>query len=302
MRIVPGVSKVFKSPQWIGSIFLTLLALSVFLFSVTASFAYSANAQGHFTDRGHDFGLHGGFHKPSRSFNGLPAGVSPNTSFRGSYNWAGFFVGTGSGNGFKEVTGNWNTPCTAAPINSNHIAAEWVGLGGYYGTGNLLQTGTVLLADGRFHIFYELFPNTPVVTNQTFNCGNSFTAEVDYNFVSTGNNKNHIFIKNITTGFTLDTTLGGFQPDLESAEWIDERPSCGGNNFTDLANFHYVNWSSTLARPNFSGAGYNGIGNFVNTNLTMEDHNTTTLAHPDGLNANNTFVDRWYNAGSDGHC
>ncbi len=302
MRNVPGVRSAPPSPQWIGSVFLMLLAISVFLFSVTASFAHNLDALNRFSDGGHDFGLHGGIHKIAPNVIGIPAGMSPKTSFQGSYNWSGFFVGTGSGNGFKEVTGNWNTPCTLGTINSNHITAEWVGLGGYYGNGNLLQTGTVLLSDGRFHIFYELFPNPPIITNQSFSCGNAFTAEVDYNFISTGTNKNHVYIKNTTTGFTLDTTLGGLQPDLESAEWIDERPSCGGGNVTDLANFHYVNWSNTLARPNFAGGAYWGIGTFVNTNLSMQDHSGNVLAHPDGLKANNTFTDRWYNTGNDGHC
>lgn len=285
------------SISWLGSIFLTLMALSVFLFAITASFAQNVSATP-------SFGLQGGIHQLSRSSGLLPAMAQSNTNIASSLNWAGFYVGTGSGSGFKQVVGSWHTPCTSGTINSNHLEAQWVGIGGVYGNQHLLQVGTALLPDGRFHLFYELYPSPAVIGNQGFSCSNAFTAEVDYNFKSIGTNKNHIYIKNLSTGFTLDSTLSDskFKPDIQSAEWVDERPSCSSGSLTDLANFHYVNWTNIQARSNTKSAGLFGASSFANSALVMQDKNQNTLAKPDGLNSNNTFKDRWYKAGNDGSC
>jgi len=292
-----------KSIPWLGSLFLTLMALSVFLFAITASFAQNASMPPGFVYDSHGFGLHGRVKQLPRSSGLLPNGLQPDTSIVSSSNWAGFYVGAGSGSGFKQVIGNWYTPCTSGPINSNHLNAQWVGIGGVYGNQRLLQVGTALLTDGRFHLFYELFPNPPTISTQSFGCANAFTAEVDYNLYSRGANKNHVYIKNLSTGFTLDYTVSDsqFKPDMQSAEWIDERPSCG-SGLTDLANFHYVNWTGIQVRSNTNSAGLSGAGSFSNNALVMQDKNQNTLAKPDGLNTNNTFKDRWYNAGNDGVC
>ncbi|GAC1424043.1 MAG: hypothetical protein PVS3B3_37780 [Ktedonobacteraceae bacterium] len=292
-----------KSIHGMSAIFLTLIALCVFLCAVTTSFAHDASTPPGFLYESHGFGLHGGIHPLSHSYGLLPANALPNTSVVSSSNWAGFYVGTGLGSGFKQVIGSWHTPCISGPINRNHLVAQWVGIGGVYGSQHLLQVGTALLTDGRFHPFYELFPNPPMISNQSFSCGNAFTAEVDYNFYSRGTNKNHIFIKNISTGFTLDHIVpdSRFKPDMQSAEWIDERPSCS-RSLADLANFHYVGWTNLQARSNSNGAGLSGIGSFANSTIVMQDNKQHTLAKPDGLNPNNTFKDRWYNAGSDGSC
>ncbi len=287
----------------ISSIFLTLLALSVFFFALTASFAQNMTSELGFLYNSHGFGLHGSVHVLPRSSGLLPPDALTNTSIASSSNWSGFYVGTGSGSGFKQVTGNWSTPCMSGPVNNNHLVAQWVGIGGIYGSQRLLQVGTALLTDGRFHLFYELFPNPPVINGRGFSCANAFTAEVDYNFMSIGKNKNHISIKNLSTGFTLNYIVpdGQFKPDMQSAEWIDERPSCN-SSLTDLANFHYSSWTNLQARSNTKSGGLLSIGSFANSALVMQDNKHHTLAKPDGLNASNTFKDRWYNAGSDGHC
>lgn len=292
-----------KSLHGISAIFLTLVAVSVFLFALTASFAHDTSLPTGLLYDSHGFGLHGGIRALPRSSGLLPPNALVNTSVAGSLNWAGFYVGNGSGNGFKQVTGNWNTPCTSGLIDNNHLAAQWVGIGGVYGNQHLLQVGTALLTDRRFHLFYELYPNPPVISSQSFGCANAFTAEVDYNVYSTGTYKNHISIKNLSTGYTLDYTVrdSQFKPNMQSAEWIDERPSCS-SSLTDLADFHYVGWTNPRARSNTNGANLSGIGSFTNSVIVMQDNKQHTLAKPDGLNSNNTFKDRWYNTGGDGHC
>lgn len=285
-----------------GPVLCALLALGVFLFSVTPSSAHGVSTPYNYVDHSHNFGLHGSSKKLARPV--LPRTVSPaTTTITSTGNWSGFLVGSGSGNGFNETTGNWNTPCTSGTIDHNHLAAEWVGLGGYY-SDTLLQAGTTLLADGTFHMFYELYPNPPVINSQSFGCASSFTAEVDYNYSSTGTNKNHIFVKNTTTGASMDVIVSNatFQPDLQSSEWVNERPSCN-SGLTDMANFYFLGWTSSLARTNTTGAGLATINTFANTDLMMQDQQTaTTLAKPDGLNLDGTFKDRWYAAGSDGTC
>ncbi len=292
-----------KSLHGISSVFLTLVALSVFLFAITAAFAHGTSVSSVFLSGPHGFGLQGGIYPLQRSASVLPSSALPNTSVAGSANWAGFYVGVGSGSGFKQVTGNWNTPCTSRPIDNNHLVAQWVGIGGVYGNQHLLQVGTALLTDGRFHPFYELFPNPPVISSKSFRCADAFTAEVDYNLTSKGANKNHVFIKDISAGFTLDYVVpdSKFKPDMQSAEWIDERPSCS-SSLTDLANFHYVVWKNPQARSNTNNGVLSGIGSFANSVIVMQDNKQHTLAKPDGLNSNNTFKDRWYNTGVDGHC
>ena len=287
----------------IGSIFLVLMALSVFLFAITASFAQNTSVTPVYNNP-QSFGLQGGISQLPQSSGLLPATAQSNTNVASSLNWAGFYVGTGSGSGFKQVSGSWHTPCTSGPINSNHLEAQWIGIGGVYGSQHLLQVGTALLTDGRFHLFYELYPNPPVISNQSFSCSNAFTAEVDYNFKSTGANKNHIYIKNLSTGFILDSTVSDskFKPDIQSAEWVDERPSCSSGSLTDLADFNYVSWTSMQARPNINGGNLSNLSSFANNTLVMQDKSQNTLAKPDGLNSNNTFKDRWYKAGSDGGC
>ncbi len=292
-----------KSIHGISSIFLTLIALSVFLFALTASFAHGTSLSADLLVPSHTFGLHGSIRPLPRNSGLLPASALPNTNAVSSSNWAGFYVGAGSGSGFKQVTGNWNTPCTSGPVDNNHLVAQWVGIGGVYGNQHLLQVGTALLTDGRFHIFYELYPNPPIISRQSFSCANAFTGEVDYNLYSTGTNKNHIAIKNLSTGFTLNYTVpdSKFKPDMQSAEWIDERPSCS-SSLTDLADFHYVGWTNPQARSNTNGANLSTISSFANSAIVMQDNKQHLLAKPDGLNPNNTFKDRWYNTGNDGHC
>ena len=292
-----------KSFRRMSSIFLILVAFSVFLFAITTSFARSTNVPPSSLSNSYGFGLQGGIQAIAQSSGLLPADALPNASVSSSLNWAGFYVGTSTGSGFKQVTGNWSTPCMSGPINSNHLTAQWIGIGGIYGSQHLLQVGTVLLTDARFHPFYELFPSPPVISGQAFSCGNNFTAEADYGVRSTGTNKNHISIKNLTTGFTLDYIVpdSKFKPDTKSAEWVDERPSCK-SGLTDLADFHYVNWTNPQARGTAKGAGLSPIRSFTNSSIVMQDNKHHTLAKPDGLNSNNTFKDRWYGAGSDGHC
>ncbi len=290
-----------SSSRWFGSLLSLGLALCLFLCTVTPSDAHRLSQPYNYVDHGHNFGLHGLIKK------GVPKRLSPtplvSTTITSTGNWSGFLVGNGSGNGFNETTGNWNTPCMSGTIDHNHLAAQWVGLGGYY-SDNLLQAGTTLMADGTFHIFYELYPNPPVISSQSFGCASSFTAEVDYNYTSTGPNKNHIYVKNTTTGYTVDVVVANatFQPDLQSSEWVNERPSCN-SGLTDMANFSFLGWTSPLARTNTNGAGLATINTFANTYLMMQDQNVgATLAKPDGLNADGTFKDRWYAAGTDGTC
>lgn len=96
-------------------------------------------------------------------------------------------------------------------------------------------------------------------------------------------------------------------PDLESADWIDERTGCSLNGSSQylLADFRYIQWSNANAKPNFSGAGYGPIYDFVNYQVTMYESNSpySNLTNPSSLgNGGNNFQDNWLANGNDDTC
>lgn len=226
--------------------------------------------------------------------------------------WAGFYTGTGQGNGFKAAQGNWNIPCYSPPVDNNHQEGSWVGISGVFGSNNLLQTGVALRPNGTYQFFYEAFPANPVFQSFTYHCGDPIYARVSYK--DTGDNSNGAFsiVEDTKNGQSLlasSRQYGSFQPNLESADWIDERPGCGNGNYTDLANFHYTQWSKSQAKVNANGTGWETIASYVNTLTYTYDANKTigqpgyTVAEPTTLNGDGqSYTDYWYTAGTDGTC
>lgn len=58
--------------------------------------------------------------------------LAPNspTQYVNSDNWAGYFIGSGSGNGYKGIQGDWNVQCFAGSQSNSRQETTWVGLGG----------------------------------------------------------------------------------------------------------------------------------------------------------------------------
>ncbi len=108
-----------------------------------------------------------------------------------SVNWSGYFAGSGSGNGFKQVEGNWNVPCyDGSHSPSKSRAVTWIGLGGWYGN-NLWQGGTTEDPSTGYHFWFEPFPQTyMMIQSQSLSCGDHIQAEVDYNVTVPGKSYN----------------------------------------------------------------------------------------------------------------
>lgn len=227
-----------------------------------------------------------------------------------SCNWSGY-IAVNQQLQFHYVQGEWNTPCTSGAIAPYNNASEWVGIGGWYGP--LLQVGTQLLPDGQYGVFQELAIDSNSheyrVSNTELHCGTHIYAEVDYNYVYPG--KTHVYIRNADTGQVYDDAfgdnIGPGAPDLNTAEWIDERPSCGivagYQGYWALAQFNYTNWRNAKAASNFVNAGISGVGYLVDHyKVGMYDAYGKLLAKPDGLSSPESFINRWYANGDDGLC
>jgi hypothetical protein len=229
-------------------------------------------------------------------------GITPQSvSYRSDAIWSGYEVGSGSGNGFSAVVANFNIPCTSGSIGGSHQEATWVGLGGYFAN-PLVQGGIALQSNGKFYLFYEIAPNyAPTYSYSSFACKDHIQANVSFNS-SACPNESRALIEDLSANTAIDSGCINVKPDIQSAEWIDERPTCPSGGFTQLANFNYISWSDVEISP--TGRPFEGIANLVHTQLLMQDANDNYLASPDGLDVSgsNTFTDRWYNYGTDNSC
>jgi hypothetical protein len=234
-------------------------------------------------------------------------------------NWAGWYVGTGSGNGFQGVKGNWNAPCVGGSPDSGKYSS-WVGLGGRFGTESLEQTGIDEQPDGTYRMFWEYVysdPTSPYGASgierddmtDVIHCGQHISASVEYGSRSghCPSGEWHPHVTDTSTGKTWDpgcmSESHGFG--VQSAEWIDERPSVDqsicppSDPYTSLTDFQWTAWSSLLAQANYSGAGYVAPSSFANSRIVMHDDGTNTdISYPDQTSIGSSFTGRWHAFGT----
>ncbi|HEY7125382.1 MAG TPA: G1 family glutamic endopeptidase [Ktedonobacterales bacterium] len=231
--------------------------------------------------------------------------LSPFTTQQSSGNWSGWEVGSGAGNGFEAVIGEWNAECVSGPNDSHHQFGSWVGLGGDFNQ-SLEQTGIILRTDGTYRMFWEYVypdntgPAPTIDTTDVVKCGQHIKAWVHLGSAYCPNGGWDTYIQDTTTGKFLNHACDASKPlGYESAEWIDERPLVGCG-LTQLADFNYTSWSDVQAQAKASGAVFHGPNSFANTRLAMQDYQGGPyLAFPDAtVSSNNTFTDRWYGAGT----
>ncbi|HEY0757270.1 MAG TPA: G1 family glutamic endopeptidase [Ktedonobacteraceae bacterium] len=235
--------------------------------------------------------------------------TSPSASvIKYNSHWSGYVLGSGSGNGFKSVQGSWNTQCTgsAAPASASQQVSTWVGLGGYYGLG-LVQTGTEIDDAGNYHLFLEVInangvdqikQYVPNASATGFGCGQHIQAVVYYHPAGCSGGFTTSIV-NSSNNTSLASGCIFSNSDIQSAEWIDERPYCQ-TDFATLADFNWTGWSNVLAQANYSGAAWVNPNAYYNINIIMAvGHTPSTMAATDGnsVNSDNTFTDRWYNSG-----
>lgn len=218
-----------------------------------------------------------------------PAPVSANSTH--FTNWAGYLQ---SGN-FVEVQGYWTVNFYSDNSPSDSDESSWIGLGGNCKC-NLLQAGTYNgPVDGHNDMWWEEWPNPPHdVGSLICNSGDQFYGEVSYNYGDNNQKQDYAFVEDVPCGTYFGQVVDtGFVP-AASAEWIDERPSCGSTNYYKLANFQTDNWSYGVT-TNGSSATYLG-----GTQIDMFDYNgTLPLATTGSVNSSNHgFTDTWRGFGT----
>lgn len=233
-------------------------------------------------------------------------------------NWSGWSAGSGSGNGFEGVRGNWNAECIGGSPDSGEYTS-WVGLGGDFPGESLEQTGILEQGDGTYRMFWAYAwhdPSSPsgisitetVDQNDVVSCTQHIYASVEYGSRSgyCGTGQWRPYVTDTSNGTSMSP---GCMPEshgfgIQSAEWVDERPSddnvCAPQSDTaQLTDFNWTDWSDLQAQANYSGAGWVAAGGFANNRFVMHDDGTgQDLAYPDQASLGSSFTDRWYHYGT----
>lgn len=156
-------------------------------------------------------------------------------------------------------------------------------------------------------MWWEAFPaNYMQIGGINLSCGDQMYAYVDYNYDYA--NEAHLYIQDEHNGYYIvKTYYNNWRPDLESAEWIDERSGCSlsGSNHYLLGDFKYVQWSGAEAVPNYNGAGWGSISAFANSQITMYETRSpySNLTNPGSLTSGGyNFQDNWLGNGNDNTC
>lgn len=153
----------------------------------------------------------------------LPSFASAAPTVAHSYNWSGYVAKKGT---YTSVSGSWTVAPGIDDINDISANAAWVGIGGFDGANNLIQTGTrTLRANGTitYQAWYELFPAPPVALAVSIHPGDTIKASI----AETKVNMWRITLTNSTTGESFTASIP-YTSNKSSAEWVMERPSSRG--------------------------------------------------------------------------
>lgn len=222
--------------------------------------------------------------------------VTPNFSNGYSHNWSGYITGWGYGSGFDEAYGEWRLPCTQQPDPSGYHAVTWVGIGGSSDSAqDLLQAGTDNDPFWGRSLWWEVWPANYMqfISGFTPNCGDQIFSDVWVNYDAL---TSYYWIEDMSQSVYYSGQYR-FVPDKQSAEWVDERPTCNGS-ITPLANFVRTNF--TDAHVEVTGTStYGTISSYRPGSITMTSSGGTIMAAPGSLNsAGDSFSDYWYDAGN----
>jgi len=223
-----------------------------------------------------------------------------------NYSWNGYMEGDGTQPGFNDVYGRWNVECvTGSLIHSGQ--SSWVGLGGAQPGDNLWQAGSSWDPFYGYRLWYEAVggPYSTIGPQYFANvhCGDHIFAEV---WFAANDPTSNVGFAVIDNGTEYDGYApSGFSSGNINAEWIDERPGCGVDEFHQLADYNYSEWTTAYASPNDPTAGYYAIGDLAHTRLWIKDNDgtDTRLAWADYLGSetgwgNDNFQGHWEGNGS----
>ena len=227
--------------------------------------------------------------------------VTPFFSSTSWYTWSGYATGWGYGSGFDEAYGNWNLPCVSAPDSSGYHSITWVGLGGWYNNEYLLQAGTINDPTWGLSLWWEAWPSNAiqVISGISPHCGDKIFSDVWVNYSTS---TSYYYVEDMSQNTYYSNHYNNFVPDRQSAEWIDERPTCADGNYTPLANFNYTLFSNSHAEVTGTNT-YGTISSYRPGSITMVNNSGATIAAPGGLNsAGDSFRDNWYGTGTGELC
>ena len=173
---------------------------------------------------------------------------STDSSSKNSQMWAGYAdVSTG----FTSVKGSWIVE--KVPIGygiPNPGGSQWIGIGGMYGDGYLIQTGTnslETLFGTEYNAWIETVPGGTQTLVFPVSPGDVMTASIQE--ISTGSWQ--ISISDITQGWNYVSSPISFEPNTQTAEWIEEWQ---GNSLADFGQAlfgpYYTHQAYDLANGN----------------------------------------------------
>jgi hypothetical protein len=216
-----------------------------------------------------------------------------------SFNWEGYVAN--AGHVYTGASAAWDEPDFVSTPCSNVDTAQWVGIGGYNGSPDLGQDGTIFgypLAGSHQGWIEANDPGGSIVPIA------KLYATIDKKFIAvttwdSSTTKYNYSMTNDWTGKTWSGTSEavGSNNDLSSAEVITERTTNGGGNggyynLTNFQNFQVLN-SSILADGTWTT--FNNLPNSDQTLVDMVDHpnGTNLMAYPGTLNSSSGFTNTW---------
>lgn len=223
-------------------------------------------------------------------------------------NWNGWNVGNNTAPGFNDAVGQWNIECvTTSKSPSDSMQVSWVGLGGI--GENLWQVGTGWDSTNGYYLFYEAVGKNgtggEVIILNNLSCGTHTSADL---WFSPGNPASGVGFHIISGGIDVrGSAPPGFSSGYKSAEWIDERPSCGTDSqghikLFKLADYNYSQWTSAQASPNNATAPFYPISHFARTRNWMERNDGYRIANATSLGSDGeSFNGNWEDNG-DSQC
>ncbi len=233
-----------------------------------------------------------------------------------SINWAGYVATSSSSDAqpiFTGISGSWVVQNALQSLTSRD-SAQWIGIGGMPQLGflndkNLIQIGTAScrisnsipsLACPYYNIFSnngphyylwdEVLPFGPYQSlGLEVNPGDNITARIQLV------NKTHdmwiMVAKDLNTGSTLVTNPFFYPSSMNSADWIDERPSALLGGYQPLTNFINTSFTNSYASysTNTSTNITKPLGEFWDTGTYMIDNQNTTIANVSAFSDGSVF-------------
>lgn len=224
-----------------------------------------------------------------------------------SLNWAGYAV-TGPNGSVTSVSASFGVPqVTPTPHQTTYVAV-WAGIDGF-SSGTVEQAGIMAESNHGGQVTYsawtEFYPAAPTYAQKwTPSPGDTITVTV---IVSNGNV--NATVNDGIYSYSRNVASSGY--DLNSAEWIVERPAIGGS-LTNLANFGIASFTSDHATISTTSGTYSDqtigffssvTGTAVNS-ISMESNKGVIIAYPSSLSSSGSSFTVTYgspsNSGSGG--